>query len=78
MIVDAPCYVPNTVIRKELQMPTAKEEIHRYSSQFSAQRTPKRPHGTTRQHAIAKTLAKLSVYQILAVIAVFAVLVCKV
>jgi hypothetical protein len=25
MIVDAPCYVPNTVIRRDLQIPTFKE-----------------------------------------------------
>jgi hypothetical protein len=36
MIVDAPWYVPNTVIRRALQTPTAKEEIRRYSSQYSA------------------------------------------
>jgi hypothetical protein len=36
MIVDAPWYVPNTVIRRDLQMPTVKEEIRRYSSQYSA------------------------------------------
>jgi hypothetical protein len=36
MIVDAPWYVPNTVIRRVLQIPTVKEEIHRYSSQYSA------------------------------------------
>jgi hypothetical protein len=36
MIVDAPCYVPNTVIRRDLQIPTVKEEIRRYSSQYSA------------------------------------------
>jgi hypothetical protein len=35
-IVDAPWYVLNTVIRKDLQVPTVKEEIHRYSSQYSA------------------------------------------
>jgi hypothetical protein len=35
MIVAAP-YVPNTVIRRDLQIPTVKEEIRRYSSQFSA------------------------------------------
>jgi hypothetical protein len=35
MIVDAPWYVPNTVIRKDLQIPTVKE-IRRYSSQYSA------------------------------------------
>jgi hypothetical protein len=36
MIVDAPCYVPNTVIRRDLQTPTVTEEIRRYSSQYSA------------------------------------------
>jgi hypothetical protein len=36
MIVDALWYVPNTVIRRDLQMPTIKEEICRYSSQYSA------------------------------------------
>jgi hypothetical protein len=35
-IVDAPCYVPNTVIRRDLQTPTVKEEIRHYSSQYSA------------------------------------------
>jgi hypothetical protein len=35
MIVDAPWYVPSTVIRRDLQTPTVKEEIHRYSSQYS-------------------------------------------
>jgi hypothetical protein len=36
MIVDAPCNVPNTVIRRDLQTPTVNEEIRLYSSQFSA------------------------------------------
>jgi hypothetical protein len=36
MTVDAPWYVPNTVIRRDLQIPTVKEEIRRYSSQYSA------------------------------------------
>jgi hypothetical protein len=35
MIEDAPWYVPNTVIRRDLQIPTVKEEIRRYSSQYS-------------------------------------------
>jgi hypothetical protein len=35
-IVDAPWYVPNAVIRRDLQTPTVKEEICRYSSQYSA------------------------------------------
>jgi hypothetical protein len=36
MIVDAPWYVPNMVIRRNLQIPTVNEEILRYSSQYSA------------------------------------------
>jgi hypothetical protein len=36
MIVDATWYVPNTIIRRDLQIPTVKEEIRRYSSQHSA------------------------------------------
>jgi hypothetical protein len=36
MIVDAPWYVPNTVIRRNLQTPTVKEELQRYSSQYSS------------------------------------------
>jgi hypothetical protein len=36
MIVDALWYVTNTVIRRDLQIPTVKEEIRRYSSQYSA------------------------------------------
>jgi hypothetical protein len=36
MIVDAPWYVPNTVIRRNLHIPTAEEEIRHYSSQYSA------------------------------------------
>jgi hypothetical protein len=36
MIVAAPWYMPNTVIRTDLQTPTVKEEIRHYSSQQSA------------------------------------------
>jgi hypothetical protein len=36
MIVDAPRYVPNTVIPRDLQTPTVTEEIRRYSSQYRA------------------------------------------
>jgi hypothetical protein len=36
MIVDALRYVPNTVIRRDLQIPTVIEEIRRYTSQYSA------------------------------------------
>jgi hypothetical protein len=36
MIVDAPWYVPNMVVRSDLQMRTVKDKIRRYSSQYSA------------------------------------------
>jgi hypothetical protein len=36
MILDAPWYVPNTAIRRDLQIPTVKEEIRRYGSQYNA------------------------------------------
>jgi hypothetical protein len=36
MIVDAPWYVQNTVIRRDLQIRTVREKIRRYSSQYSA------------------------------------------
>jgi hypothetical protein len=36
MVVDASWYVPKTVIRWDLQTPTDKVEIRRYSSQYSA------------------------------------------
>jgi hypothetical protein len=36
MNVDAPCYVPNSLFRRDLSCPTVKEEIRRYSSQYSA------------------------------------------
>jgi hypothetical protein len=34
MIVDAPWYVPNTLIRRDLHISTVKEEIRRYSSHY--------------------------------------------
>jgi hypothetical protein len=36
VIVDAPWYVPDAVSRRDLQIPTVKGEIRRYSSQCSA------------------------------------------
>jgi hypothetical protein len=36
IIADAPWYAPNTVIRRELLRPTVKEEIRRYSSEYSS------------------------------------------
>jgi hypothetical protein len=35
MIVNAPRYMPNTVIQRDLQKSTVKKEIRRYSSQYS-------------------------------------------
>jgi hypothetical protein len=77
MIADAPWYLPNTIIRRDLQTPTVKEEIRRYISQYSARLSahPNEPHGATRQQAIAKTPNKRSAYRIPSVIVVFVVLV---
>jgi hypothetical protein len=36
LITDAPWYVPNAVIRKDLQIPTIEEEITRLSSKYTA------------------------------------------
>jgi hypothetical protein len=46
IIVDAPWYVPNMVIQRDLQTPTVKEEIRRYSSQYNA-RLSAHPNGLT-------------------------------
>jgi hypothetical protein len=35
LIVDAPWYVSNSIIRKDLQIPTVKEEISRFSSHYN-------------------------------------------
>jgi hypothetical protein len=35
LIVNAPWYVPNSVIRKDLGIPTVKEEISRFSSHYA-------------------------------------------
>jgi carbonic anhydrase len=39
MILDAPWYVPNTLIRRDFQIPSVKEEISHYSSHYSARLT---------------------------------------
>jgi hypothetical protein len=39
MIVDAPRYVPNTLIRRDLQIVSVKKEISHYSSHYSARLT---------------------------------------
>jgi hypothetical protein len=36
MIVNAPWYVPNTLIRRDLHMSSIREEIRRYSSHYGA------------------------------------------
>jgi hypothetical protein len=85
MIVDAPWYVPNTVIRRDLQIPIVKAEMRRYSSQYSVRlsahpNASSKPHGATRQQAIAKAPPKWSAYQIpsIIVVLVFVILVFKV
>jgi hypothetical protein len=35
LIVNAPWYMPNSVIRKDLRIPSAKEEISRFSSHYA-------------------------------------------
>jgi hypothetical protein len=34
MIADAPWYVPNMVLRQDLQITSVKEEIHRFSTKY--------------------------------------------
>ena len=34
IITDAPWYVPNTVIKSDLQIPTAKQEARKYSAKY--------------------------------------------
>jgi hypothetical protein len=76
--------MPNTVIRRDLQIPIVKAEIGRYSSQYSA-RLSVHPDDLVEnhmaqpdKHAIAKTPAKWSAYQIPSIIDVFVILVFKV
>jgi hypothetical protein len=38
-MIDAPRYVPNTLIRRDLQTPSVKEAISHYSSHYSARLT---------------------------------------
>jgi hypothetical protein len=78
MFVDAPWYVPNIIIRRDLQTPKVKEESSlQLSIQCAPQSTPKQPtsepHGATRQQATAKTLAKRSAYHIQSLIVLFVV-----
>jgi hypothetical protein len=36
MMADAPWYVPNVILRQDLQIPSVKEEIRRFSIQYSS------------------------------------------
>jgi hypothetical protein len=77
MTVHAPRYVPNTIIRRDLQIPTVKEEIRRYSSQYSA-RLNAHPNGlivNLIELSDNKTPAKWSAYQIPSIVVVFVILV---
>jgi hypothetical protein len=83
MITDAPWYVPNTVIRKDLQIPTIKHEIRRCSYHYS-KRLSVHPNElivnlqNTRKKVIEKELASRSAYQTQYVIVVILNLVFKV
>jgi hypothetical protein len=59
-IVDAPWYVSNTLIRRDLHRPTVKEALRHYS--LRAHPTPTR---ATWTQATAKTPAQRSAYKIL-------------
>jgi hypothetical protein len=58
MILDAPLYVLNTVIWRDLLIPAVKEEVCCYSSQYSARLSAHPDLMDIRQQAIAKTPAK--------------------
>jgi carbonic anhydrase len=36
VIADAPWYVPNVILRQDLQIPSVKEEIQRFSIQYTS------------------------------------------
>jgi hypothetical protein len=78
MIVDAPWYVPNTVMRRDLQTSIVNEEIRRYSNQYTALlRAYPNYLIAARQQTIAKTPAKWSAYYISSAIVVFVIVVFK-
>jgi hypothetical protein len=77
-VLNSPCFMatfyclngpggPNKVIRRDLQTPAVKEEIRRYSSQYSA-RLSAHPNGL---------VVLMNTYQIPSVIVVFVVLVLR-
>jgi hypothetical protein len=65
MLTDAPWYVPNVILRQDLQTPSVKEEIRPFSSQYSSRlQTSQQPrsstYGTTRTQATGTTPASWS------------------
>jgi hypothetical protein len=40
LITDASWYVPNAIIRRDLQVPSVKEEIRRFRAQYNAANIP--------------------------------------
>jgi hypothetical protein len=81
LLVDAPWYVHNHRIRRDLQMPSVKEEICRSSDRYYTRLITHLAHlappGTTHQ-AIATTYAQRSAWQIHLIIVVVVILVSKV
>jgi inorganic triphosphatase YgiF len=83
MIVDAPWYVTNTVIRRDLQTQQLKKKsaataLNAVIASAHTKWPNSKPLWATRQQAIAKTPANLSAYQIPSVIVVFVILVFKI
>jgi hypothetical protein len=78
MMGDAPWYVLNAVIRRDLQTPTVEEEIRRYSSQYSARLSAHPNDLIANLMELPENRRLRTVYQIPSVIVVFVVLVFKV
>jgi hypothetical protein len=67
MITNAPWFVPNAVILRDLQTPAIKEEIRRFISQYGARLSCEHYGSTRRKQANTKTFSTRSAYQILSV-----------
>jgi hypothetical protein len=73
MIMEAPWYVPITVIRRDLKTPTVEEEICHYSSQYNPRLSlhPNdqvvNPMAQPDNRRLRKRSSKLCTYQILSV-----------
>jgi hypothetical protein len=67
LIVNAPWYVPNSVIRKGLRIPSVKEEISRFSSHYAV-RLRAHPHeliATLTEQPLPKRLGRYWPYDLL-------------